>query len=88
MKDPQSKLVQESRIRRSLELYEKATVLIPKVTQLLSRHPDMHAFGVSPIYAEKAKGCRFWDVDGHEYIDTIGGTAGKGDSISGNGPLR
>ena len=63
-----------SRVPRSLELYEKAKVLIPKVTQLLSRHPQMQAVGVSPIYAEKAKGCRFWDVDGREYIDTMGGT--------------
>ena len=66
--------MKNSRVRRSLELYEKAKVLIPKVTQLLSRHPKMHALGVSPIYAEKGKGCRFWDVDGHEYIDTMGGT--------------
>lgn len=57
-----------------MELYEKAKKFIPNITQLLSRHPAMAALGVSPIYAERAKGCRFWDVDSHEYIDTQGGT--------------
>ena len=41
---------------------------------MLSRHPRLHAFGVSPIYAERAEGCRFWDVDGNEFIDMVGGT--------------
>ena len=59
---------------KSLELYEKAETLIPKGMQLLSLHPTNHALGVSPIYAERVKGCRFWDVEGHEYIDTYGGT--------------
>jgi glutamate-1-semialdehyde 2,1-aminomutase len=43
--------------------------LIPGGTQLISRRPDRYAFGVTPYYAERAKGCRFWDVDGNEYID-------------------
>lgn len=25
--------------------------------------------GIMPFYIEKAKGCRFWDVDGREFID-------------------
>ena len=41
----------------------------PGTTQLISRRPTRAAFGVSPIYAERAKGCRIWDVDGNEYID-------------------
>ena len=73
MSDSPKNVLTDSRIPNSLELYEKAKKLIPKVTQLLSRHPHMHAFGVSPIYAERAKGCRFWDVDGHEHIDMTGG---------------
>ena len=30
---------------------------------------------MSPIYASRAEGARFWDVDGHEYIDWVSGIA-------------
>tara|TARA_A100001037_G_scaffold163296_1_gene146982 strand:+ start:712 stop:2028 length:1317 start_codon:yes stop_codon:yes gene_type:complete len=56
-------------VHRSLEIYERARALIPGTTQLISRRPTRAALGVSPIYAERAKGCRIWDVDGNEYID-------------------
>src|SRR5438093_12082593 len=62
-----------SRVRRSLELYGRALELIPGATQLVSRRPTRFAYGVSPIYAARAKGARFWDVDGHEYIDWVSG---------------
>jgi glutamate-1-semialdehyde 2,1-aminomutase len=61
------------RVARSLELYGRAMQLIPGGTQLLSRRPSRFAFGVSPIYAARAKGARIWDVDGHEYIDWVSG---------------
>ena len=61
-------------VARSHELFGRARELIAGQTQLLSRHPTLHAFGVSPVYAESAKGCRFRDVDGNEYIDMCGGT--------------
>lgn len=61
--------MQEHSVHRSLEIYERAKALIPGTTQLISRRPTRAAFGVSPIYAERAKGCRIWDVDGNEYID-------------------
>jgi glutamate-1-semialdehyde 2,1-aminomutase len=41
--------------------------------QLISRRPTRYACGVSPVYAERARGARFWDVDGHEYIDWVSG---------------
>jgi glutamate-1-semialdehyde aminotransferase len=56
-----------------MELYERALELIPGGTQLVSRRPNRTAYGVSPIYAERAKGARFWDVDGLEYIDWTSG---------------
>lgn len=61
------------RVPRSLELFEKAQRLIPGGTQLISRRPSRFAAGVSPIYASRARGARFWDVDGHEYIDWASG---------------
>ena len=60
-------------VDRSMALYERARQLIPGVTQLISRRPTRAALGVSPIYAERAKGCRVWDVDGNEYVDWMSG---------------
>jgi len=56
-----------------MELYQRALERIPGATQLISRRPNRVAAGVSPIYAARAAGARFWDVDGHEYIDWISG---------------
>ena len=62
-----------SRVPRSMELYSRALELIPGGTQLVSRRPQRYAHGVSPIYWTRAKGARFWDIDGHEYIDWVSG---------------
>lgn len=56
-----------------MELYARAEKLIPGGTQLISRRPTRFAYGVSPVYAERAAGARFWDVDGNEYIDWVSG---------------
>ena len=58
-------------VTRSLELYEQAGGLIPGWTQLISRRADQFAHGISPIYAQRAKGSRFIDVDENEYIDWV-----------------
>src|SRR5262245_48052626 len=63
----------QNRVPRSMELYRRAMELIPGGTQLISRRPSRFAYGVSPVYAERAKGARFWDVDGNEYIDWVSG---------------
>ncbi|MGD9644516.1 MAG: aspartate aminotransferase family protein [Pirellulales bacterium] len=62
-----------SRVPRSMELYRRALELLPGGTQLISRRPTRYACGISPVYAARAKGARFWDVDGHEYIDWVSG---------------
>ncbi|MEZ4660470.1 MAG: aminotransferase class III-fold pyridoxal phosphate-dependent enzyme [Caldilineaceae bacterium] len=56
---------------RSQELYRRAGELIPGWTQLISRRADQFARGVSPVYAQRAKGSRFIDVDENEYIDWV-----------------
>jgi glutamate-1-semialdehyde 2,1-aminomutase len=61
------------RVPRSMQMYRRAEQLIPGGTQLISRRPTRYACGVSPVYAERARGARFWDVDGHEYIDWVSG---------------
>ncbi len=62
-----------NRVQKSMALYERALQLIPGGTQLISRRPSRYASGVSPVYAARAKGARFWDVDGNEYIDWVSG---------------
>ncbi|MHB0959445.1 MAG: aminotransferase class III-fold pyridoxal phosphate-dependent enzyme [Pirellulaceae bacterium] len=62
-----------TRVPRSMALYARATELIPGAAQLISRRPSRVAYGVSPVYAARARGARFWDVDGFEYIDWISG---------------
>lgn len=60
------------RYRRSLELFERAQSVIPggiygHVTPALLEPGD------SPYYASRAEGCRYWDVDGNEYLDFLCG---------------
>ena len=57
------------RIKRSMELFEHAKQIMPAGTQLISRRPTRFAYGITPVYAERAKGSHIWDVDGEEYID-------------------
>ncbi|MCZ6676902.1 MAG: aminotransferase class III-fold pyridoxal phosphate-dependent enzyme [Candidatus Poribacteria bacterium] len=58
-------------VTRSLETYKRAGELIPGWTQLISRRASQFANGISPTYAERAKGSRFIDIDGNEYIDWV-----------------
>ena len=58
-------------ISRSKELYKRAGDLIPGHTQLFGRRASLFADGVSPLYADHAKGSRFTDVDGNEYLDWV-----------------
>ena len=60
-------------VPRSNERFARALELIPGGTQLVSRRPSRYAAGVSPAYAARAAGARFWDIDGHEYIDWVSG---------------
>jgi len=60
-------------VKKSLQLFKRAEALIPGGVQLLSRRPQSFAYGVSPIYAARAKGSHIWDVDGNEYVDTMAG---------------
>ncbi|MXV92375.1 MAG: hypothetical protein F4Z94_02800, partial [Chloroflexi bacterium] len=61
----------QQRVARSLQLYQRAGALIPGRTQLISRRSSQFAHGNSPIYAARAKGARFIDVDENEYIDWV-----------------
>ncbi len=55
---------------KSQTLFERAKKVIPGS---IPGHqtPALMMRGQSPCFIEKAEGCRFWDVDGNEYIDYI-----------------
>ena len=56
-------------INKSLEFQKKAKKIIPGMTQLLSKRPDMFSYGVWPGYYKKAKGAYIWDLDNNKYLD-------------------
>lgn len=68
-------------IEKSLAMQKKAADLIPGMTQLLSKRPDMFSYGAWPGYYSKAEGCQVWDLDGNRYIDMS--IAGIGANILG-----
>jgi len=59
----------EIKMTKSEILLEKALKLIPWGTQTNAKRPIKEYAGVMPFFIERAKGCRFWDVDGREFID-------------------
>ena len=60
-----------SGVKKSNEAYESAGQIIPGWTQLISRRASRFANGISPTYAQSAKGSRFLDIDGNQYIDWV-----------------
>lgn len=60
----------ELNIGKGQKLYADAKKIIPGGTQLLSKRPEMFLPEFWPSYYSKAKGCKVWDLDGNEYIDT------------------
>ena len=55
--------------RESERLLERALKVIPNGTQTFSKSRTCYPAGVSPFYAEAAKGSFLWDADGNEFID-------------------
>lgn len=61
-------------LEKSLKMQQRAKKLIPGMSQLLSKRPDMFSEGVWPGYFKKAQGVYVWDLDDNCYIDmSIGG---------------
>lgn len=61
-------------ITQSLAMQDRARKVIPGMTQLLSKRPDMFSPGSWPGYYKKALGAYVWDLDDNRYLDmSIGG---------------
>jgi glutamate-1-semialdehyde 2,1-aminomutase len=51
------------------KLWKRAKQVIPGGNMLLSKRAEMFLPDQWPSYFSKAKGCKVWDLEGHEYID-------------------
>lgn len=56
-------------------LLKRALQVIPLGSQTFSKSITQYPKGVSPLFIEKGKGSRVWDVDGNEYIDFVNSLA-------------
>jgi glutamate-1-semialdehyde 2,1-aminomutase/spore coat polysaccharide biosynthesis protein SpsF len=57
----------------SQELLQRSARVIPGTAQTFSKGRNQYVQGVSPVFLQRGKGCRVWDVDGNEYIDYVQG---------------
>lgn len=57
---------------KSIELFRRAGKVIPGGIYG-QRHPAFMVPGYFPYFTTRGEGCRFWDVDGQEYIDYMCG---------------
>ena len=60
------------RIARSRELWARSTQVIVGGGQGHKRFEYLFEYGM-PAFTARAEGARFWDVDGHEYVDYLMG---------------
>jgi glutamate-1-semialdehyde 2,1-aminomutase len=56
--------------KRSIALYRRALQLIPGGVNSPVR--AFKAIGIPPLFIDRAKGSKIWDVDGNAYIDYVG----------------
>lgn len=51
--------------------YERALKTVPLGSQTFSKSAMNFVAGGCPLFLDRGRGCRVWDVDGNEYIDFI-----------------
>lgn len=56
---------------KSEAMLKRAERVIPLGSQTFSKSRTQFPVGVSPLFMDRASGCRLWDIDGNEYIDFI-----------------
>lgn len=76
-----NKVSKKIKIKKGIELWDKAKKIIPGGTQLLSKRSEMFLPDQWPSYFKKAKGVEVWDLDGNKFIDMS--TTGVGSCILG-----
>ena len=61
------------RYRKSTEFLARAEAVIPLASQTFSKSRTALPVGISPLFLERGRGSRVWDLDGNEYVDFING---------------
>jgi glutamate-1-semialdehyde 2,1-aminomutase/spore coat polysaccharide biosynthesis protein SpsF len=51
----------------------RSQAVIPGCAQTFSKGHTQYVQGAAPIFLQRGKGCRVWDVDSNEYIDYVQG---------------
>jgi glutamate-1-semialdehyde 2,1-aminomutase len=64
-----------NRYSRSEAFLERAERVIPLGSQTFSKSRTQYPLGVSPLFIERGRGSRTWDLDGNEYIDFVSALA-------------
>ena len=65
----------KSKYKKSEKFLLKAEKVIPLGSQTFSKSKTALPRGVSPFFAEKAKGSKFYDIDGNKFLDFVNGLA-------------
>jgi glutamate-1-semialdehyde aminotransferase/spore coat polysaccharide biosynthesis protein SpsF (cytidylyltransferase family) len=60
-------------LAQSQAWFARSRKVIPGCSQTFSKGYTQYVQGVAPIFLQRGKGCRVWDVDGNEYIDYVQG---------------
>ena len=60
-------------LAQSQAWFARARKVIPGCSQTFSKGYTQYVQGVSPIFLQRGKGCRVWDVDGNSYLDYVQG---------------
>lgn len=71
LKDSKKSPMKKRGLKKSEQWFERANAVIPLASQTMSKASNQFVRGVAPLFLEKEKGARVWDVDGNEYIDYI-----------------
>lgn len=55
----------------SNQLFERASRVIPLASQTFSKSHQQWVRGATPLFLERGRGARVWDVDGNGYVDYV-----------------
>lgn len=64
-----------SRYSKSEDWLKRAELSIPLGSQTFSKSRTQYPIGISPLFIDKAKGSKVWDIDGNKYIDLVSSLA-------------
>ena len=73
LKEAKAEAAPKLSLEKSFAWLERAKKVIPGCAQTFSKSYTQYVAGAAPVFLQRGKGCRAWDVDGNEYIDYVQG---------------